>query len=307
MVSKMKRFVQKLYVVLQILSMFSSLTFTVLQAKADTKSQTKKYVIGAHQGGFFAAFLAVLNHLAYCKQTNRTPVVYWDNRSWYYRKGGFNGSHNVWEYYFQPVSKLQYEPKKDKLNSSYGGHSNKFHYTALDETTRHNAHDLIAKYIRIKPVVQKKIDDFYQKRMMGKHTIGIHLRGTDKFREMAPVALEKIIAAALEHVNGDTQFFVASDEQQLLEQAVKLLEGHNVISYDCYRSATSQPLHTRNSPSYAGHITGSSKPSYAQLGQDVLVEVSLFARCDILVHTRSNVSAAAFYYNPRLKSVVVSE
>lgn len=295
----MKRFAQKIYVVIQLLGMSILLTSRGLQAKVNTQSHIKKYVIGAHQGGFFAAFLAVLNHLAYCKQTQKIPVVYWDNRSWYYRKGGFNGSHNVWEYYFQPASKLKYEPKKDKLNSSYGGPYNTFHYTDLDETTRHNAYNLIAKYIRINAIVQRKIDNFYQKYMIGKHTIGIHLRGTDKFREVTPVSTEKIIAAALEHVNGDTQFFVASDEQQLLEKAIELLDGYRVIFYDCYRSHdTNQPLHIKNSD-----IT---KPSFAQLGQDVLVEVSLFARCDVLVHTGSNVSAAAFYYNPSLKSVLVS-
>ena len=296
----MKQLIQKLYVVTQLLGICTFLASTTLQAKPDTKSPAQKYVIGAHQGGFFAAFLAVLNHLAYCKQTNRTPVVYWGDRSWYYRKNGFNGSHNVWEYYFKPVSKLKYDPNKDRLHSSYEGPYSTFHYTDLDETTRHNAHDLIAHYIRIKPVVKNKIDDFYTKHMMGKHTIGIHLRGTDKFREMKPVSTEKIIAAALEHAHENTQFFVASDEQQLLEKAIHLLDGYTVIFYDCYRSHdTNKPLHIKNSDP--------TKPSCAQLGEDVLVEVSLFALCDVLVHTRSNVSAAAFYYNPRLKSVVVSE
>lgn len=296
----MKRFIQKLYIALQLLGLGSLLMPTELQAKHDTKSDSKKYVIGAHQGGFFAAFLAVLNHLAYCKQTGKTPVVYWDNRSWYYRKGGFNGSHNVWEYYFKPVSKLAYEPKKDRINSSYEGPYSTFHYTDLDEATRHNAHDLIKRYIHINGIVQRKIDTFYHNHMMGKHTIGIHLRGTDKFREMKPVSPEKIIAAALEQAHEGTQFFVASDEQQLLEKAIHLLDGYKVIFYNCYRSHdTNKPLHLKNS-----HET---KPSFAQLGEDVLVEVSLFALCDVLVHTRSNVSAAAFYYNPCLKSVVVSE
>lgn len=287
---------QRIYIVVQIILLLCA----PLIAKPETKSQQKKYVIGAHQGGFFAAFLAVLNHLAYCKQTGKTPVVYWDARSWYYRKGGFNGSHNVWEYYFNPVSALKYQPKKDRLNSSYGGPWNTFHYTDLDEATRQNAHDLITRYIRINGIVQDKIDTFYRNHMIGKHTIGIHLRGTDKFREMKPVSTEKIIAAALEHANGDTQFFVASDEQQLLEKALHLLDGYTVIFYDCYRSHdTNKPLHIQNSDV--------AKPSPAQLGEDVLVEVSLFAVCDVLVHTRSNVSAAAFYYNPDLKSVVVSE
>src|SRR6476659_2814939 len=76
---KMKHVLQKLYIGLQLLGICSFLSSTMLQAKSDaTKSQAKKYVIGAHQGGLLAAFMAVLNHLAYCKQTGRTPVVYWN-------------------------------------------------------------------------------------------------------------------------------------------------------------------------------------------------------------------------------------
>lgn len=300
MVSIMKQFMQRLYVFAQLSSLCMLLMPTMLETKVDTKTQAKKYVIGAHQGGFFAAFLAVLNHLAYCKSTNKIPVVYWDARSWYYRKEGFNESNNAWEYYFKPVSNLKYAPKKDRLHASYDAPYNALHYTNLDNSTRHTVHNLITEYIHINPIVQRKIDTFYQRHMVGRHTVGIHLRGTDKCLEMKPVAIEKIIATALEHALPDTQFFIASDEQQLLTRAAELLDGHTVIFYDCYRSSdTHKPLHIRSNDPV--------KPSCAQLGEDVLVEMSLFALCDVLVHTRSNVSAAALYYNPCLENVVVSE
>lgn len=297
----MKQLIQKLYVVLQLMSLGSLLIPTPLHAKPDKKLLAKKYVIGAHQGGFFAAFLAVLNHLAYCEKTHKTPVVYWGDRSWYYLRQGFNGSHNVWEYYFKPVSTLLYDPKKDMTHASYDAGNGQFHYTALDDNMRHKAHTLIAKYIRIQPIIQKKIDTFYQKHMHGKHTIGIHLRGTDKLLEVQPVPVEKIIAAALEHAHHDTQFLIASDEQRLIERAIQLLSGYRVIFYDCYRSTNSQPLHNNHQQCYDANGR-SSKPTCAQLGEDVLVEAALFARCDVLVHTGSNVSAAAFYFNPNLKN-----
>ncbi|MBS1986706.1 hypothetical protein JST99_02110 [Candidatus Dependentiae bacterium] len=295
----MKRCIPIIYVGLQFLGV-SLVSIPIVQAKPALKTENKKYVIGAHQGGFFAAFLAVLNHLAYCKRAHKIPVVYWDARSWYYRKEGFNGSYNAWEYYFKPVSNLKYVPKKDRLHASYDAPYNTLHYTNLDNDTRHTVHNLITEYIHINSIVQGKIDTFYQQHMAGGHTVGIHLRGTDKCIEMKPIAVEKIIATALEHALPDTRFFIASDEQQLLARAAKLLDGHTVIFYDCYRSPdTNKPLHIKN--------TDATRPSCAQLGEDVLVEMSLFALCDVLVHTRSNVSAAALYYNPRLKNVVVSE
>lgn len=130
--------------------------------------------------------------------------------------------------------------------------------------------------------------------MVGKHTIGIHLRGTDKITEERPVPPEHIIEVALTQADENTQFLVASDEQKLLDKAVQLLQGYKVIFYDCYRSDNGKPLHTKK-----------EKPSFAQIGEDVLVEVSLFARCDLLIHTLSNVSAGALYFNPSLKSFLL--
>ncbi len=267
---------------------------TTTLGKPHSHSHTKKYVIGVHQAGFFSAFLGVLNHLVHCKETNKIPVVYWGDSSLYYLHGGFNGSHNVWEYYFEPVSYLTYNPGKDRLHASYGGNYAEFYYNALGQATRNKAYQLISQYIRIKPVVRAKIDNFYQEYMAGKRTIGIHLRGTDKFTEVKQVAIERIVEAARAQADENTQFFVASDEQRLLDQAIELLRGYKVIFYDCYRSNNDKPLHIKR-----------IKPSFAQLGEDVLVEASLLARCDLLVHTLSNVSAGALYWNPSLKNIVL--
>lgn len=273
-----------------------TITFATHHNELNTydKPHTKKYVIGVHRAGFFSSFLGVLNHLTLCQQINEVPIVYWDSSSHYYLADGFNGSHNVWEYYFEPVSNLIYDPSKDTVHGSYGGQYAEFYYNDFSPSTRNKAYGLISKYIRIKPQVQHKIDDFYQQNMAGKHTIGIHLRGTDKVVEERPVSPEDIIEAALAQAVETTQFFVASDEQQLLDKAVYLLQGYKVIFYDCYRSDNGKPLHARK-----------EKQSLAQVGEDVLVEVSLFARCDVLVHTLSNVSTGALYFNPSLKSVLL--
>ena len=71
---------------------------------------------------------------------------------------------------------------------------------------------------------------------------------------------EKLIAAALSVADQDTQFFIATDEQRLLDQATRLFKGRTVIHYDCYRSCNSQPLHM-----------GRHDVSRAQAGEDVVV------------------------------------
>ena len=221
------------------------------------------------------------------------PIVYWDNSSRYYNHGGFNDSTNVWEYYFEPVSHLRYIPG-DVVHNGYYSDTIHFLYAWTDKAHCERAHYLISKYIRIKPIVQRKIDTFYQEKMLGKKTIGIHVRGTDKWSEEKLVSARKMATVALQYADKNTQFLIASDEQRLFNELRTLLKDYPVIWYDCYRSPSNHALHMRR------------KPLYAQLGEDVLVEASLLARCNMLVRTASNVTTACLYFNPELPFVTVT-
>lgn len=55
--------------------------------------------------GFFAQFLFVLQQLRFAQEHNLLPVVNMDQPYNYYRDG--SRGENVWEYYFEPVSKLR--------------------------------------------------------------------------------------------------------------------------------------------------------------------------------------------------------
>ena len=143
------------------------------------------YFIGTWYGGFFASLNCVLNHLSWCEKNRKTPVVYWDERSLYYNLGGFNGKNNVWEYYFEPVAKISGKPKSPiTLQFVPENEPIEFCVDYMDQSTRDKAYRLISKYIKIKPRVQYKIHSFYKRKMMGKRTIGIHVRGTDKYQEV---------------------------------------------------------------------------------------------------------------------------
>lgn len=255
-----------------------------------------KHVIGAWPCGFGSAFLAVLNHFSLCESFHKTPVVYWDQRSLYYDPNGFNGSYNVWEYYFEPVSASSYVVG-DLIDNSYGADTlgtNGFHYKRIDPT-RHQAFQLIHKYVKIKSIIQEKIDRFYQTYMRGKRVIGIHLRGTDKVYEEFLVSPDRMIKYALEYDQENTVYLIASDEQRLLDRMLELLKDKEVIYYNCYRSRNNIPLHTYMP----------DRPSRAQLGEDMLVEMSLLAKCNLFIHTASNVSAVVLYFNPNLEHILM--
>lgn len=298
------------------LGMFLLLSSSILQSSPADKKQiydkqrallsafveNKRLVVGANPTrGFFGCFFAVLNCLEWCEKNKILPVVHWGEQCLYYDKRGHNGIiANAWEYYFEPVSTGKHK-KGDRLwlgfRSPEGGGISLLKDKAKHCSTqacRKKFNTLIKKYIKIKQPVMDKIESFYLQHMAGKKTIGLHLRGTDKTKEMKPVEPLALIQAANDYAakHPGCQFLVATDEQNLLEQAQIELKGP-VIFYEAHRSSNGQPIHFAQSD------------NKALLGEEVLIETLLLARCEALVHTVSNVSIAALYFNPTLVSILL--
>jgi len=287
-----------------------------------SQDTSKKYVIGYHNAGagMFSAIAGVLNNIAWCERNGKIPVVYWGPEAYgqlryptqtcntpYYQEGGFNGSTNVWEYYFEPVSEERYLLGDQITCNYYVYHTPRellipVHYgnprSCLQIECRERRKEikyLVDKYIKVKPEVMNKVDAFYEAHFKGKKTIAIHMRGTDKKTEVAQVTTEDICSVANEYAakNPGCQFFVCTDELSLLSRAQELLLG-NIITYDAHRSEDGKPLHL--------YI---QQQSPAKLGEDVIIEALLMSRCDLFVHTCNNVAIGVMYLNPSLDTVLI--
>ena len=136
--------------------------------------------------------------MGWCERNNKIPVVHWDQQSLYFQPQGYNGSYNVWEYFFEPLSGLNYQPGNTVHRNYFAPDGSGIEYRSFNGLDmiayKYWAHDLINKYIKIKPSIKAKIDHFYNRYMVGKKTIGIHLRGTDKQAEVKQVPVSRIIA-----------------------------------------------------------------------------------------------------------------
>jgi hypothetical protein len=250
----------------------------------------QKFVIGARYAGFFSNFLGMLNIISWCDINKKIPVIYWNEDCLYWENDGYNNNTtNAWEYYFEPVSQLKYV-EGDNIYKKYfapDGSGIKYSSFTCADILSYKlwGNQLIKKYIQIKPQVQKKIDNFYKTHFKNKKIIGIHLRGTDKYSEVKPINPDLIFDIA--NTYHDHSFFVATDEQKLLDLAKTKLNGP-IIYYDAERSNSNKPLHTRTNK--------------AKLGEDVLIEVILLSKCKKLIHTCSNVSCAVLFFNPNLEN-----
>ena len=288
-------------------TLFSLQVLTAGSAAGDGRP----FVIGSHVGssnkgaGFFFCFMGVLNNLAWCERNNRTPIVFWDHRSLYYEKNGYHGAHNVWEYYFEPVSEASYDPSapvRNTYDAPDGSGIKQLKANSLcsyysEGQQRKIAHALVKKYVKIKPYIQEKIASFYRTKMAGKKTIGMHLRGTDKRAEIKPVSIETMCSSAnaLAKNYSGCQFLVATDEKKILQKAARLLQGQ-VIYYDAYRSSNGKPVH--------GKGQRFNSMNKARLGEEVLIETLLLSKCDMFLHSCSNVSSAVLFFNPELPHIL---
>ena len=277
---------KKLYILL-----FVSVVSTIYSAE--------KYVIGYQEAtGLFYSYLGVVNNLLWCKKNNKVPVVYWGPHSYYYEKKGYHGKKNVWEYYFEPVSTMQYKrgdmvhnanaaPDGTRITPVEISLCNKYDELAI----RNEAHAIIKEHIHLRPYLTQKINTFYQTHMAGKKTIGIHLRGTDKKIEVIPVNIQEMLndANKLAEEYPGCQFFIATDEEKLLHLAKTVLKG-KVINYNSQRSRKGKAVHRDSKFKHP-----------AKLGEQVIIEATLLSRCDLFLHTCSSVSTAALFLNPILE------
>lgn len=264
-------------------------------------ASAQKHVIGAREAGLFSNFLAVLNHTDWCLRNKHSPVVYWGQSSYYYTPAVYNGSVNAWEYYFEPTSSFSYE-YGDVVDYNYPAPDGYYIRYMFDEKSQPNKQErweiylrLIEPYIRLNKVVQSKIDTFYDEHMRDKHVIGIHLRGTDKKSEVAPVPINVILQEAKKQAAPDSYFFVATDDATLLDAAKKSLKERIIYCMSHQRSSDGRALHYN------------SRHRKACLGEEVVIEAMLLARCNKMIHTNSNVSTAVLFLNPDLENIMLSE
>ena len=306
--------------------LFFTVIFLVIFFEVTTcDSNGSKYVRGCKGYGFFAEFLWVLNHLDYCVTRGFTPVVFWGEQSSYFPHHGPKDL-NMWDYFFEPVSSLRYiQGDKLALDHYYRDDFsviwNYPQYIQLlnfsESSTRKSfvkifnkfppmnhvypfgkqhlydyafrkmiKSQLIDKFIKVKQPIVQKCDEFYNKYIKGISTIGIHLRGRWIHGEMPEITVEQIARLANELANNDTQFFVATDQVALIQQAKIYLKG-KVIYYETQRSnAPTSPF--------------PGKKLHPKLGEDLLIETLLLSKCNYFIHTISNVSTVVLYFNPDL-------
>ncbi|HEY1778195.1 MAG TPA: hypothetical protein VGG41_18710 [Solirubrobacteraceae bacterium] len=201
---------------------------------------------------------------------------------------------NWWEYYFEPIHTA--EPSDEHIELISDSPKALWATEAISTISRERAGQLIRKYIKVKPHVQRKVDAFEERYFESRYVAGVHYRGTDKGNEAPKVAYEVVEAAVQQEIAGrsDAVIFVATDEQQCLDH-LRAAFGARVVFIDALRSANYEPIH---------HLNGgwAATDRYA-LGEEALIDCMLLSRSNVIIRTQSNLSSSAGNINPTVPVV----
>jgi hypothetical protein len=277
--------------------------------------------------GFWSDVNHLLGQCLLADMTGRTPVVYWGGNSLF----SDDPSGNAFENFFEPVSSSCqrelvtgchsfYPPKWHAgnlalygVNQAVGPWSrcsslyalergeevvvSDFHFAVHDLvpwiapghplhglTTDQVYLHLFQHYLKVKPALAARVESFFQNEMAGGNHLALHLRGGDKGGEdpnlaqlnsLYPVEIERHLQS-----HPEARLFLITDDAELLA-SYRLRYRDRLICTVATRTSTGQGVHYQK------------QTSRVQLGEEVLVDALLAARCQGFVgNGLSNVSCA---------------
>ena len=254
------------------------------------------YIITAQHNpkwGMFAAANQVLGQL-HLFETGQLPhvsglTVDFDKYGLYYDP---SCGPNRWTNYFEPICVGEREKAVTTYQTKQRSEKGSLHRCLM---SREAAAKMVAKYIHIKPHIQKKIDTFIAQFFLDNYIIGVHYRGTDKIKEAPRIDYETVFTEIEKHIPQEKPYslFIATDEIDFLEQARKRYLNR-VIAIEAHRS---------NHLNLGTHFLHEN--NYI-LGEEALMDACLLAKCDLLIRTSSNLSLWSTYFNPDLPVILLN-
>jgi len=229
---------------------------------------------------------------------NKQYYFYFGEESCYYDRN-VSGFNNAWDYYFeQPHTTTLPNNIEKEVGLIFDAESEFREGEEFDlDTVEYNKrrfvfNQIIEKYYKLKPSLEQKIQEFYNKHMFGKKVLGLHCRGTDHPNN---TNIENYFDQ-LETISKDYDvIFATSDEQNKID-ALRLQFKDKIITYDTFRSPNKAPTHIALRNNYNPRL----------MGEEALIEAYLLSKTNLLTfYTGSNVNFYVRALNPNLPYILL--
>lgn len=238
-------------------------------------------------GGFFSFLSSVLGHLKISEEMKRYPVIDWETHHQGLAENQMVlGTSNVWNYFFEPVSryKLSDLMNLDNVIYSDGSHPDNigFPYSKLDWIR-----PCFQKFIRFRKETYNFIESSSRSLELGSKTLAVHFRAGVDMRTMPnhPIPpTRKQIVKSIDLALGTNDYstiFLACD----VEDEVNYLKRRYGIRLQCLNAHRE----IRNGDDW--HFL--EGPRKYQRGLEVLADSYLLSRCGGLIAGYSGVSQFA--------------
>lgn len=276
-----------------------------------TYTDTPKLTLRSRYGaGFFAELHTVVSYIVlvyFNEEKGREIDVQWTEEFFPYK----NDKHeNGWNSFFHPIGYVQ--------NTRAINYGELIHdQTCLNKWLsyddfypyRLSMHKMLKKYVKIRKEITDSVDQFYNQHMQDQIRIGVHVRYASAHASEKPgaVSLEdyfKEIHQLTKNLNKKYVLYVATDSNYVIEQFKK--KYNNLLYIDATRSNYNEEVHLiYDKPEYwLSHPQEFHKKKPGRKGGiDALMDCLLLSKCDYLIHSTSNVSDYATFFNPRIKSI----
>lgn len=247
--------------------------------------------------GFFALFNGTVQRLEMADRLGAAPEISWTHTA--YSDPEIGRKENVFEYYFeQPctVSVRELEQAKNVIFSRPGDGFPKredAQYLSL-EPYLDEAAALVGKYIHLRQEVSARLEEDYKS--LGAEpetTLGVHVRGTDYFRDLnghpKAVSFQEYLDKTLELADrhGVSKVFLATDDARAVEVFREALGPRLVLYGDTLRGSGRTGV----------HYQGAGEASGFRMGYEVLRDALTLSRCRYFVGGMSQVSLAVRLFN----------
>lgn len=278
-------------------------------------------ITSMHRGaGFFCELRKVLENIIHYEHEGiRSHYVDWTDEFFPFKDGP---NENGWDLYFEPIACPEYCSRPNQSVRTVGNCGlHELHdqicvapWVAYDEYLPYRlyAHDMLKKYIVIKPHIIEYVNSFYKEHMQGSLCIGVHVRYASIHRFETPKghpALDeycKEVDRLLDlYQDRNVKIYLASDSHIVIDYFKKIY-CEKLLYIDTYRARGSEDpglMYER-----AGYWTShpaewhKAKPGYRG-GFGTLVDCLLLSKCDYFIHITSNVATFVTFFNPYIKSI----
>jgi hypothetical protein len=265
------------------------------------ESEPYTLVVTAWNGGFFSHVNRVVNHLHHSlghdgcaairvewQVGEHTPLFVY----------GTAEDGELWERFFEPLS-FPGAPAEERSSWEYadlsmtGLHAYRMYKGGAG--WRKDYGRAYANHVRVREDLRGRVEDLWRNGGVASRAIGVHFRHPEHShecpRQIPTVEVFIEWTRRLLRRERDASIVLATDVREAVDSFREAFGERLLVQPDVARAPVGETQYEWGAP-----------PGIA-LGEQTLIDALLLARCDVLLHTTSNIATAAGYMNPNMRMI----